>query len=201
MHISEGVLSAPVLIAGGVLSICCVTAGLRKLEYEKVPQVAVLTSAFFVASLIHVPVGPSSTHLILNGLTGILLGWAAFPAIFTALTLQAVFFQFGGFTSLGVNTFNMAFPALVSFWLFSIFVSKNNRRITMFAGFIGGAAGVLGACFLVAVSLLTSGKAFLPLVKLLAAVHLPVILIEGLITALALGFLQKVKPELLDRRI
>jgi cobalt/nickel transport system permease protein len=38
-----------------------------------------------VASLIHVPIGPSNAHLILNGLVGLLLGWGAFPAILVAL--------------------------------------------------------------------------------------------------------------------
>jgi len=199
MHISEGVLSAQVLLTGGLLSFCGVAVGLKKTEYEKIPEVAVLTAAFFVASLIHVPVGPSSAHLILNGLTGVMLGWAAFPAIFVALTLQAIFFQFGGLTSLGVNTFNMAFPALISFWLFRLTVSKNRPRITVLAGFLCGAFGVLGGAVLAAVSLVTTGEAFLPAAKLLIAVHLPVIFIEGLVTALVVGFLQKVKPELLNR--
>ena len=48
------------------------------------------TPAIFVASLVHVPVGPSSMHLVLNGLLGLLLGWAAFPAILVGLLLQAV---------------------------------------------------------------------------------------------------------------
>lgn len=46
---------------------------------ESIPKVGVLSSAFFVATLIHVPVGPSSIHLVLNGLMGVMLGWAAFP--------------------------------------------------------------------------------------------------------------------------
>ncbi len=71
---------------------------------------AVLSSVFFIASLIHVPVGPSAAHLILNGVCGLLLGWMAFPAILVGLALHALLFQFGGLTTLGVNTFNMAFP-------------------------------------------------------------------------------------------
>ena len=94
MHISEGVLSAPVLITGAVLSAAGIAIGLRKMSYDKIPEVAVLSSAFFVASLIHVPIGPSSVHLVLNGLLGILLGWMAFPSILVALSLQALLFQF-----------------------------------------------------------------------------------------------------------
>ena len=70
-------------------------------------QVGILSSAFFMASLIHVPIGPSSVHLLLNGIVGLLLGWGAFPAILVGLALQAMFFQFGGITVLGVNTLNV----------------------------------------------------------------------------------------------
>lgn len=33
-----------------------------------------MTAAFFVASLIHVPIGPTSVHLLLNGLLGVVVG-------------------------------------------------------------------------------------------------------------------------------
>ena len=95
MHISEGVLSGPVLLSGAALAVAGTAIGLKKLDYDQVAKVGMLSAAFFVASLIHVPIGPSNAHLILNGLVGLLLGWAAFPAILVALVLQAVLFQFG----------------------------------------------------------------------------------------------------------
>ena len=104
MHISEGVLSGPVLISGGALAAVGTAIGLRKLDYDHIAKAGMLSAAFFVASLVHVPIGPANAHLVLNGLVGLLLGWAAFPAILVALVLQAVLFQFGGITVLGVNT-------------------------------------------------------------------------------------------------
>ena len=50
--------------------------GLKKLKEDKIPQAAILSAAFFVASLIHVPIGPSSVHLILNGIVGLMLGFS-----------------------------------------------------------------------------------------------------------------------------
>jgi cobalt/nickel transport system permease protein len=47
----------------------------------------VLSATFFVASLIHVPVGPSSVHLIMSGLAGLVLGWTAFPALFVGVAV------------------------------------------------------------------------------------------------------------------
>jgi len=200
MHISEGILSAPVLIAGAALAGAGVAKGLKEMDYEKIPEVAVLTSAFFVASLIHIPIGPSSVHLVLNGLLGILLGWSAFPAILVGLALQAILFQFGGFTTLGVNTFNMAFPAFVGFWLFRILARWNSRFVFIGAGFLCGALGILGGALLVALSLAGTKEAFVPVAKLIVVTHIPVAVVEGVITATAIMFLKKVKPELLTLR-
>jgi cobalt/nickel transport system permease protein len=47
-------------------------------------------------------------------------------------------------------------------------------------------------------SLYLTGEAFLPAAKLLVTGHIPVMLIEGIITAACLTFLKKVKPELLS---
>ena len=96
MHISEGVLTAPVLGVGAVLTVAGLAVGVKEMDYDKVPEVGVLSAVFFVASLIHVPIGPSAAHLILNGISVLLLGWLAFPAISVGLTLQPVLFQFGG---------------------------------------------------------------------------------------------------------
>lgn len=201
MHISEGILSAPVLLTGVILAAGGVSLGLKKMEYEKIPEVAVLTSAFFVASLIHIPIGPSSAHLVLNGLMGLLLGWPVFSAILVGLALQALLFQFGGITSLGVNTFNMAFPAMVSFYLFRLFNRRYNRYTLIFSGFLCGVVGILGGSLLVAISLITTGEAFLTAAKLIVIAHLPVMIIEGGITAAAVIFLNKVRPELLTRKV
>ncbi|MCV6597055.1 MAG: cobalt transporter CbiM, partial [Mangrovicoccus sp.] len=103
MHIVDGALSNPVVIGGAIAAAGGIAMGLRSLDLDRIPTAGVLSAAFFVASLIHVPIGPSSVHLILNGLAGLLLGWAAFPALFVGLLLQAVFFGFGGLTVLGIN--------------------------------------------------------------------------------------------------
>ena len=127
MHISEGVLSGTVLISGAVLAAVGTGIGLKKLDYDQIAKTGMLAAAFFVASLIHIPIGPSNAHLILNGLVGLLLGWAAFPAILVALILQAAFFQFGGITTLGVNTLIMALPAVLCYLIFGRLVTKSSR--------------------------------------------------------------------------
>lgn len=200
MHISEGVLSAPVLMAGALLTVGGTALGLKKMNYERIPEVAVLSSAFFVASLIHVPVGPSSAHLILNGLVGLLLGWMAFPSILVALALQALLFQFGGFTTLGVNTFNMAAPAVIAYYLFNLPVRKGNHLLSIICGFAAGAMGVGTGALLVALTLVSTGESFSHVAELVLLVHLPVMVVEGIITAFCVIFLKRVKPEILEVR-
>lgn len=195
MHISEGVLNAPVLISGALLSIGGIATGLKKIDPPKIPQAAILTSAFFIASLIHVPLGPSSVHLILNGLLGIFLGWASFPAIAIALLLQAIFFQFGGLIVLGVNTFTMACPAVAFYYLSQPLII---RKKYILAGAITGSGSVLGAGLLVALALALTGEGFLPAAQTILLAHIPIMIIEGIITATIISFMAKVKPELLN---
>jgi cobalt/nickel transport system permease protein len=197
MHISEGVLSAPVLVTGAALAVIGISVGLKKMDYEKIPQVAVLSSAFFVASLIHVPMGPSSVHLILNGINGLLLGWLCFPSILVALALQAILFQFGGITVLGVNTVTMALPAVICYYLFGRLIKGENRLLSLAAAFACGFFSVLFSGILVAVALLSTGESFISAAKLILLAHIPVMIIEGIITLFCVAFLKKVKPKLL----
>ncbi len=125
MHISEGVLSAPVLVSGGVGTVVGMTIGLKQMEDKDIPKTAIISAALFVASLIHLPVGPTNIHLILNGIAGILLGWRAFPAFFIAFFLQGILFQFGGVTTLGVNVIIMALPAVICYYLFKILFKRD----------------------------------------------------------------------------
>ncbi len=198
MHISEGVLSYKILCGGALLSGVSTWIGLKKLDLEKTPRVAVFTSGFFVASLIHVPIGPSSAHLILNGLLGLFLGWVAFPAILVGLILQAVMFQFGGITTLGVNTFNMAFPAVICFYAFRRWVIDNNRMTSSVSAFLCGALAVMLSAILVSISLALTGMHFLNMAKLIILAHIPIMVIEGLITAITFQFLKRVRPEILE---
>jgi len=198
MHISEGILSAPVLVAGAGLTAVAVGYNLKKMEHKEVPKVAILSSVFFVASLIHVPIGPSSVHLILNGIIGVLLGWSAFPAILVALALQGVLFQFGGITTLGVNTFNMALPAIICFYLFNRGVRSENNFIALTLAFVCGFLAVLLSGIMVAAALVFTGEPFMQVAKLVLIAHLPIMIIEGILTAFCIGFLRKVRPEILD---
>lgn len=197
MHISEGVLSPVVLGGGAALAVAGTAIGLKKMDYEAIPRVAILSAAFFVATLIHVPVGPVGLHLVLNGLMGLLLGWAAVPAILVALFLQALLFQFGGLTVLGVNTVIMALPAVICFYLFRPLLRLPGVAPSVGA-FACGFSAILLSALLVAAALISTGQAFLQVAELAVLAHVPVMLIEGTVTLFIFLFLKKVRPEMLE---
>lgn len=196
MHIVDGALSDPVAIGGAVLAIGAVGYGLRALPLERIPAAGVLSASFFVASLIHVPLGPSSVHLVLNGLAGLALGWAAFPALFVGLLLQAAFFGFGGLTALGVNTIAIAGPAVIMGLLCRPLVARSGPRMAALWGGIAGAGAIALTAIFVALALWMTGEAFLPAAQLVLLAHLPVLVVEGLLTAAAAHLALKVKPDL-----
>ncbi len=197
MHISEGILSTPVLAGGAALTAAGTAVGLKKLDYDRIMTVSLLSATFFVASLIHVPIGPGSVHLLLAGLLGLILGWGAFPAIVVALFLQALFFQYGGIIVLGVNGFNIAGPAVLCGILLHPLLS-GNRKKQMTAGFLAGFCSMFFSALLMASALFLSDHGFLDVAGLILASHLPVMVIEGLITMFVVTFLMRVQPEILS---
>ncbi len=119
VHISDGALTWPWVYGGLGVAALLLLVGAWRIRDEEIPQVALLTAAFFVASLIHVKVGFSSAHLLLNGLVGVVLGRRAALAIPVGLFLQAALIGHGGFTTLGINSCVMVLPALVAAQLFA----------------------------------------------------------------------------------
>lgn len=197
MHISEGVLSPAVLTCGAGIALIGVAIGLKKMRLDQISLTGAMSAVFFVASLIHVPVGVANAHLILCGLCGVILGWASFPAIFTALLLQAVLFQYGGLTTIGVNTASMGLGAVCAWYIFGFLyrISPGHLKI---AGFIGGAAGVAISAILTAASLAFTNESFMTAALALLAAHLPVMITEGIVTAFTVAFLAHTKPDLLN---
>ena len=199
MHISEGILSGPVLLSGAALAAAGTAVGLKQLDYDRIARTGILSAAFFVASLIHVPLGPTSVHLLLNGILGLMLGWCAFPAILIALLLQAIFFQFGGLTTLGVNTVVMALPAVICYYLFSPFINNNNNKIVIVAAYAAGFLCVFLSAVIMGVALIFTEENFMEISMLVIVSNLPVMIIEGFITAFCIIFLKKVQPNLISK--
>jgi cobalt/nickel transport system permease protein len=198
MHLPDGLVPLPVLAGGTAIAVGALARGLRDLTPDKLPAAAMTTTVLFVASLLHIPIGPVQWHLVLNGLAGLLLGWAVFPALLVALTLQAVLFGYGGLTVLGLNTLIMAAPGLLVHRLIRRPLARaTSPRLTLILGAAAGSLGIACAVALLALVLLSAGRSFTTLAGAVAVANLPLLAIEAAVTAAAVGFLARVRPELL----
>ncbi|WP_138469241.1 cobalt transporter CbiM [Poseidonocella sp. HB161398] len=197
-HIQDGLLSLPVLAGGGALAAAGIGLGLRQIEDRAIPRIAILAAVFFSASLVSIPVGPSSVHLLLSTLMGLVLGPGIFPAVAAALALQAVMFGFGGLTTLGVNTVNIALPGYLVALAIGGYVRGAAAPVrAALAGGLGAAAAVLATGGLVALSLWLSSSDYVPVARVLLATYLPLALGEAVVCAAVIGFLKRAAPELL----
>lgn len=210
MHIPDGILPLHVTLGGYAAAMATTYLCIRKISQredprEDIPKASLLTAAFFVASLIHIPVPPTSVHLMLSGLLGVMLGPFAFPAILIGLFFQAVMFGHGGLTTLGVNAVILGWPALAVAGLFRMSSSGKGPtplKIAVF-GFLSGSIAIIFAVLIFAVILITNIPAHMSVeaeraaIAILVATHTPLILIEGVLTGFVAVFFLRVQPRLL----
>ncbi|MBB4105949.1 cobalt transporter CbiM [Allorhizobium borbori] len=197
-HIPDGILTLPVLVGGAAVAATGVGLALRRIDDRAIPRIAILSAVFFAASLVSIPVGPSSVHLLLAGLMGIILGPGVFPAVLVALILQAVLFGFGGLTTLGVNTVNIALPGALTGLVLGPFIRRASSPLR------AGAIAAVGAAFctfatggLVALSLWLASSDFTPVARILLLTYLPLAIAEAAVTATVIAFLTRVQPQAL----
>ncbi|HFQ92299.1 MAG TPA: cobalt transporter CbiM [Chromatiales bacterium] len=197
MHISEGILSAPSLTVGFAGTAVLAAATMRNLDMEEVPKISVITAVFFVTSLIKVPLGPASVHLILNGLVGVVLGWRAFPAIMLGIILQAIIFGHGGVTVIGVNALMLGGGGLIAYLVWQQRHRFSFKKREFVFGALAGATATLFSGIILALALVTTGEAFNAIAATVLAAHIPIMLIEAAVVGACAEFLQKVKPGIL----
>ena len=201
VHLSDGALATAWLASGfGGLAVMLVFA-MWKVREEEIPRIGVFTAAFFVASSVHIKLGvlPTSVHLILNGLVGVILGRRAPLAIAIGLGLQYLLLQHGGYSTLGINACIVGIPALIAGALYPVL---RRLRVPAFVrGVLLGGGAVAGAVVLNFLVLLLGGKDdWERLAQLVLLAHIPVVIVEGAMLGVLVSYLEKVKPEMLGSR-
>lgn len=195
MHLPDGLLPLPLIAGGYAAAGGFFVWSSYKIKDEEIPRIALFTAAFFVASLVHLPVPLGSVHLMFNGLIGVVLGRRALLAFPVGLALQAALLGHGGLTVLGVNVCLFGVPALVCWqgyeWLCRWFPDWR----ALIGGVLGG-LGVLLTGALWMLVLLWIGEEFIYLAQFAFIAHLPVALIEGVVTGFIISYLYRVQPEL-----
>ena len=209
MHIPDGFLPPNVCLAGYALTGGVTWYSLREIKRDNytqanIPKASLLTAAFFVASLIHIPIPPTSVHLIFNGLMGAVLGFYAFPAILIGLFFQAVMFQHGGMSTLGINAIILGAPAIAAHLIFRQRDRFGNKRVmTKVLSFAAGAGALLLSATMFAVLLVThispdmDANAERTAILISMGSYAIQAVIEGVFCVMLVSFLEQVKPELL----
>lgn len=205
MHIPDGFLSPPVFVSGWVLALASLGYTLKKtkeiLKDKMIPLMGVMAAFIFAAQMLNFPVlGGTSGHLLGGVLAGVTLGpYAGCLVLSLVLIVQCLVFQDGGITALGVNILNMAvIGTAVSYYLYMLLKTLIFRKNMLVAVFIASWFSVVLASTFCALELAISGTS--PLYVVLPAmvfVHIFIGIGEAIITTLVLGFILKVRPDLI----
>lgn len=188
MHISEGVLNTPTLIAGYAIALPTLAYTMRSLNTQNTLRTAAFSALFLVVSFIHIPLGPSSIHLLFIGILGAVLGRCAFVAIFVALFIQGLMFGFGGIFVLGVNASIMGYAALFTSFIYNLKIKSKffPPSIRYFlAGFLGVLLGTIFLFFTMWANHLF-GAGITVFIG-----NIPLMIVEGFISLVVLKYLEK----------
>lgn len=216
MHLSDALLSTPVALTGVAAAVgLLATAGKEIKEKDNtsvIPLMGVLGAFVFAAQMINfaIPGTGSSGHIIGGVLLAAFVGpWAAFVTIASVLIIQCLVFADGGLLALGCNLINMgAMTTLVAYPLvYKPIVGKSvNPWRILLGSVLACTVGLELGAFLVSIETLLSGVTALKwsqFFSLMALIHLPIGVVEGIATAAVLAFVARTRPDLLvseDRR-
>lgn len=210
MHISNGIIGAPVSLAYGVVAIVllafCLAKARQDLNERLAPMAGLVAAFIFAVQMLNFPVLPGvSGHLLGGALAAALVGpWVGALCVSVVLIVQALIFADGGLSALGLNISNMALLGTAVGFLVLVGLMKLLPRT---------AAGVGFAVFLASVlSVVLASQGFvlqfflggdIPLdigygqiSATLAGVHALIGIGEGLIAAVTVTTVAKVRPDL-----
>ena len=210
MHIPDGYLTAYVFVPAFVIAVIWWVICIKqvKLTEKQVPVLGLLCALFFAAMMMNWPVvGGTTAHLLGGASMGLILGpFAGGIGITVILVLQALLFGDGGLTTLGANVLNMAIigvvvPCAVFLLLYKLVGVRGNKLFAVI--FVSAFAGDLLAAVAAGTELGLSQPVFQyglnVAVPAMALNHSIIGVGEGIITAILVGTLLKLRPDLLTQ--
>ncbi len=203
MHIPDGFLDPVVSAITYIIMIAFCCYAFYKVKKEKLQDqmilASVLAAGIFAAQMLNWPIpGGTSLHFVGGALAGIILGpWLGYIALFLVLFVQCLVFHDGGITALGANVFNMAIvDVLVGYIFYKIFPEKYK----LLGAFLGGWLGITLAGIVCGIELGVSSQFIYELpvtVSVMGGWHALLGVIEGIITAGVIAYIQKRAPHLI----
>ncbi|MEU9358598.1 energy-coupling factor ABC transporter permease [Streptomyces sp. NPDC048301] len=208
MHVPDGFINAPVSAVAGVVAAGAVAVSLRgarrELDERTAPLAGLVAAFIFAVQMLNFPVAAgTSGHLLGGALAAILVGpYTGVLCIAVVLLMQGILFADGGLTALGVNITVMGVvTTVVAYALFRVLtkVLPPTRRSTTVAAFVAALVSVPAAAVAFTLIYAVGGTTDVPVGKVLTAmvgVHVLIGIGEAVITALTVGAVIAVRPDL-----
>jgi len=208
VHIPDGFINAPTSLAAGAVAAGGVGVSLRRaahtLQERQAPLAGLVAAYIFAVQMLNFPVAAgTSGHLLGGALAAVLVGpWAGALCVAVVLLVQGPLFADGGLSALGLNIINMA---LVTAWGgYAVFLllrramPATKTSVTVSAGIAAGISVVLASlAFVVEYAIGGAGGASVGTVlAAMVGVHTLIGVGEGVITALTVGVVLGVRPDL-----
>ncbi|MFE4676011.1 energy-coupling factor ABC transporter permease [Streptomyces sp. NPDC056721] len=208
MHVPDGFINAPVSAAAGVVAAGAVAVSLRgarrELDERTAPLAGLVAAFIFAVQMLNFPVAAgTSGHLLGGALAAILVGpYTGVLCVSVVLLMQGVLFADGGLTALGVNITDMAITTtVVAYLVFRglVKVLPRGRRSITVASFVAALLSVPAAAVVFTLVYAIGGTTDVSIGKVATAmvgVHVLIGIGEAVITALTVGAVVAVRPDL-----
>ncbi|OAR26191.1 cobalt ABC transporter permease [Streptomyces sp. ERV7] len=208
MHVPDGFINAPVSAIAGVGAAAAIAVSLRgarrELDEKTAPLAGLVAAFIFAVQMLNFPVAAgTSGHLLGGALAAILVGpYTGVLCVSVVLLMQGILFADGGLTALGVNITDMAIvTTVVAYTVFRGLVKMLPRRRSSItaATFVAALLSVPAAALAFTAIYAAGGTTDVPLGKVLTAmvgVHVLIGIGEAAITALTVGAVIAVRPDL-----
>ncbi|MFI8231990.1 energy-coupling factor ABC transporter permease [Streptomyces sp. NPDC085900] len=208
MHVPDGFINAPTSAATGVVAAAAVAVSLRgarrELDERTAPLAGLVAAFIFAVQMLNFPVAAgTSGHLLGGALAAILVGpYTGVLCVSVVLLMQGILFADGGLTALGVNITDMAIvTTVVSYAVFRVLVKvlPRGRRSVTVASFAAALLSVPAAAVAFTLIYAVGGTTDVSLGEVATAmigVHVLIGLGEAVITALTVGAVISVRPDL-----
>jgi cobalt/nickel transport system permease protein len=208
MHISDGIIDAPVSAAFGAVALAgvayCSLRARDELDEKTAPMAGLVAAFVFAAQMLNFAVLPGvSGHLLGGALATILVGPVLGAlCVSVVLTVQALMFADGGLSALGLNVTNMALvgcavAGVVAVGLLRL-VPRSKAGLTL-AAFVTALASVLAGASMFVLEYALGGTLELPVATvagLQIGYHMLIGVGEGVLTAATVWTVAQVRPDL-----
>ncbi|GGS30117.1 energy-coupling factor ABC transporter permease [Streptomyces griseoviridis] len=208
MHVPDGFINAPTSAVTGVVAAGAVAVSLRgarkELDERTAPLAGLVAAFIFAVQMLNFPVAAgTSGHLLGGALAAILVGpYTGVLCVSVVLLMQGILFADGGLTALGVNITDMAIvTTVVAYAVFRglVKVLPRTRRTVTVASFVAALLSVPAAAVAFTLLYAVGGTTDVSLGKVATAmigVHVLIGVGEAVITALTVGAVIAVRPDL-----